>query len=76
MEENKPEHCAHDGKNCACFCHKFKGFAIAFIGLMVLLGNLQILDQHLVGILWPVALILIGLKKAMGKGKCKCCKRA
>jgi uncharacterized membrane protein YhaH (DUF805 family) len=59
---------------CKCVCHKMLGFLVALIGLVLLLGKLDIITQRLVDLSWPTLLILAGLKKAMGKGPCKCCK--
>jgi hypothetical protein len=49
------------------------GILVALIGLTFLLGNLGVLSQKIVGIAWPVLLILLGLKNSVGRGKCKCC---
>jgi uncharacterized membrane protein YhaH (DUF805 family) len=49
------------------------GILIALIGLVFLLGHLDVIAQRIVDIAWPVLVILLGLKNSMGKGKCKCC---
>lgn len=51
------------------------GILIVLIGATVLAGNMEWVDAHMVGRIWPVLLILLGLKKAMGKGKCNCCRK-
>ncbi len=55
---------------CGCPCHKFNGILIALIGLDFLLGNLGVLDQKITGIVWPVLLMLMGVKRIV---RCKCC---
>lgn len=44
---------------------------IALIGLLFLLKTLGVVGAATVDLVWPVALILIGLMKS---GMCKCCK--
>ncbi len=60
---------------CGCPCHKVSGILIALIGLVFLLGALNVLSPHIVEITWPILVILIGLKK-MCDGMCKCCSAA
>lgn len=55
---------------CGCFCHRAGGLIVLLIGLDFLLGNLDVLGPRIVGIIWPVLIILLGLK---GLGKCRCC---
>ena len=55
---------------CGCPCHKFVGVLVILIGLDILLGNLGVLEAKVVGIVWPVLLMIIGLKKSV---RCKCC---
>ena len=57
---------------CKCAHHGVVPGLVVLLALAVLLGNLGILTAHLTGILWPSALILIGLMKMCGKN-CKCC---
>jgi hypothetical protein len=66
--------CGTGGSGCKCPCHKMPGILIALIGVTLLLGNLGILAAKVVGIIWPILLILLGLKKAC-KGACKCCSK-
>ena len=63
----------NDKKCCCCPCHAMSGILIALIGLVFLLGSLEVLSQKVVAYAWPVLLILLGLKNSIGKGKCKCC---
>lgn len=63
MEKNE---CA----SCGCPCHRFIGFMVTLIGLDILLGNLGVLDAKVTGIVWPILVMLIGLKKSV---RCKCC---
>jgi hypothetical protein len=60
-------------KSCGCPCHLMNGILVALIGLIFLLGNFSVLSPKIVGIAWPVLLILLGLKNSVGKGRCKCC---
>jgi len=62
-----------EGGKCGCPCHKMTGIFVALIGIDFLLGTLDVVSQKVVGIVWPVLLILLGLKNSFGKGKCKCC---
>src|SRR5690242_16875877 len=57
---------------CKCPCHKVVGLSIALIGLSFLLEAFGVLSAHAVSIIWPVLLILAGLRKA-ASGMCKCC---
>ena len=67
MEEmNQPE------KSCRCTHHKVVPISIILIGIVFLLGTLQILTPMAVAIIWPILLIIIGVVKLGGK-KCKCC---
>jgi Domain of unknown function (DUF5668) len=61
-------------KKCGCPCHKMAGVFVALIGVMFLLQNLGVLSANLVGIIWPVLLILAGVKSVF-KGMCKCCRK-
>lgn len=58
--------------NCKCVCHKAIPIMIALLGLTFLLKELGVLSAGTANIVWPAIVILIGLKKAMGKC-CKCC---
>jgi hypothetical protein len=59
---------------CKCSHHKVVPVCIALIGLVFLLGALNILSPMMVAILWPVLVIVAGLTKLSGKmGMCKCC---
>ncbi len=62
-------------KKCSCPCHKIIGLFIALIGLTFLLGALNILSPRIVGVTWPILLLLIGFK-IVCSGKCKCCDKA
>jgi hypothetical protein len=65
--------CTHRSHSCGCTCHKMNGIFVALIGLAFLLGALDVVSQHVVGIAWPVVLILLGLQNSLGRGRCKCC---
>jgi uncharacterized membrane protein len=63
------------GQECACACHKMVPVLIVLLGLLFLLQALGILSAAVTGIIWPILLILIGLKKML-KNNCKCCKKS
>jgi hypothetical protein len=46
---------------------------IILIGLVFLLGALNVLSAMTAGILWPILLIILGITKWAGHS-CKCCK--
>ena len=67
----------HDGTQACptqCKCHKMGPLLIILIGVTFLLGALGYVSEGTVAIVWPILLILIGMKK-MGGGMCKCCKK-
>lgn len=65
-----------NGKNnCHCSCHQTLGIIIAFIGVVFLLGHFDVVGPDTVGLMWPILLILAGIKKAYGRN-CKCCSSA
>ncbi len=58
-----------EGKTCGCPCHKGAGgWIVAIIGLAFLLQNFNILTPEVVSIIWPIGVILLGLKMS-----CRCC---
>ena len=63
-----------EGK-CTCPCRSMIGVLIALIGLTFLLEAFNVLSPRTVEIVWPILVILVGLKKAFG-GMCKWCKAA
>ncbi len=56
---------------CKCPHHKVVPAMIVLIGLLFLLNALGSLSSGMLAILWPLALIVIGLMKCCGM--CKCC---
>ncbi len=60
-------------KKCGCFCHQFNGYLVAALGLSFLLGHMEVISQKMAGIIWPIIVILLGVKNSIGKGKCNCC---
>ena len=62
----------HDG-SCSCPHHKVVPTLVIVIGLSFLLTSLEVIDAGLRDIIWPIAIILIGLMKITG-GMCSCCK--
>ncbi|MDO8489850.1 MAG: DUF5668 domain-containing protein [bacterium] len=64
------------GKMCGsrpCPCHAMIPLFIVLIGVAFLLNTLNVIDEYTLSIVWPILLILLGLKK-MFKGLCGCCK--
>ncbi|MGD0060315.1 MAG: hypothetical protein ABSD58_12935 [Verrucomicrobiia bacterium] len=61
--------------SCSCQCHKVVGLFIALIGLTFLLGAFNVFSQRAVEVVWPILLVLIGMKLTC-TGKCKCCDKA
>ena len=57
---------------CKCTHHKVVPMCIALIGLVILLGGINVLTSSFVDFAWPTLLIVIGLTKLIGPG-CKCC---
>jgi hypothetical protein len=62
---------AAQGK-CSCPCHKMIGVFIVLIGLTFLLSALNVLSARIAEIIWPVLVILAGLKAMFGN-RCNCC---
>jgi len=60
------------GQKCSCMHHTMMPIFLILLGLIFLLGNLGVISDATVGIIWPILLILFGLGKIMGM-KCKCC---
>ena len=63
-----------EGK-CACPCHRMIGVLVVLFGLTFLLGAFQVLSSNTVAIVWPILVILAGLKTIF-RGMCKCCDAA
>jgi hypothetical protein len=61
-----------DKKVCNCPHHKIMPVIIILIGLTFLLGAFNVLSPMAVSIIWPILVIIIGLKKLK---RCKCCMR-
>jgi hypothetical protein len=57
---------------CKCMCHSTIPVLIVLFGLTFLLKELGVVSASTANIVWPVIIILIGLKKIM-KNVCKCC---
>ena len=64
-------HGSHGGM-CKCPHHKVVPLLILVIAIVFLLGAFDVFSAHLVGILWPIALGIIGIMK-LTSGACKCC---
>lgn len=60
---------------CCCPCHKMAGVLVILFGLTFLLGALNVIGQNVVNIVWPILVMLGGLK-CLCAGKCKCCDKA
>jgi len=48
------------------------GLFVAAIGLVFLLGALDVVSARFVGILWPFLVLLAGIQIVF-RNKCKCC---
>lgn len=59
-------------EKCSCVCHSAKGVLVILFGLTFLLGALGIISHSLVDVIWPVLVILGGIK-IVGRKFCKCC---
>lgn len=64
----------HNVQKCSCPHHKMGGVFVILFALTFLLGNLEVISSHIVGIVWPIIVGLAGFTKIMG-GRCKCCNR-
>ncbi len=66
-----------DTKNiCKGQHHKAMPVLVILFGLTFLLGAMNILSPDTVMMIWPVLVIIAGVKKlmmGMGMGMCKCC---
>jgi len=60
-------------KNCACPHHRVNGLLVALAALSFLLGNLEVISMHVVNIIWPVLVMIVGVNKSIARGMCKCC---
>lgn len=60
------------GGMCKCPHHKVVPGMITLIGLLFLLNALGSLSSSTLAVVWPLALMVIGLTK-MFRGGCKCC---
>jgi len=60
------------GGKCTCSHHKVMPVLVTVFGLVFLLGALNVFTADVVGIIWPILVIIGGLTKLMG-GNCKCC---
>jgi hypothetical protein len=72
--EKKDISCGNCGRGCGCVHHKVMPLLVVVFGLVFLLGALGKMSMETVNVVWPVIVIIAGLKKmAMGMGMCKCC---
>lgn len=62
----------HDGKTCRCPHHSMMPIFITALGLIFLLGALDVLTARVTSIAWPIVVILAGLTKLTSK-MCACC---
>ncbi len=54
MENNQ------DMKGCRCGHHKMFGWLVVLFGLTFLLGAFNVLSAYVVGMIWPVLVIIAG----------------
>ena len=64
----------NDQKMCGCNHHKVLPVLMIIVGLGFLLSDLGILTWGAANLIWPIALIIVGVMKLM-KGRCGCCKK-
>jgi len=64
--------CGNCGRGCGCMHHKVMPLLVVVFGLVFLLGALDLMNMATVNMIWPVIVILAGLKK-LAVGMCKCC---
>jgi hypothetical protein len=62
----------HNHCHCSCPHHLATPVLVFLIGLTFLLGNLNVLNEQITGITWPVLVMVGGVGKAF-KNRCKCC---
>ena len=58
-------------RTCKCPHHKIVPLLVVILGIVFLLGAMDVLSPEVVGIVWPIVLIVGGLMKMMS-GSCKC----
>lgn len=61
------------GDMCGCWHHKITPLVIMAIGLVFLLGALDVITADIVNTVWPILLMVVGFSKLTGSG-CGCCK--
>lgn len=64
--------CCYDGSDCGCWHHNIFAFLLIVFGLTFLLGAFQIISGETVNVIWPILVVIAGIKKLFG-GMCKCC---
>ncbi len=57
---------------CGCWHHQAMGILLVLLGLTFLMGALNVIDGETVNVIWPVIVVIAGLKKLFA-GMCKCC---
>ena len=72
MRDNKEK--GEVGSKCFCPCHSMVGVFLVLFGAVFLLRQLELISESTTEIIWPIMIILVGLKKIF-KGKCPCCKK-
>lgn len=70
--QNKGMACGNCGNGCGCAHHKVMPLLMVVFGLVFLLGAMGQISMATVNIVWPIIVIVAGLKK-MAVGMCKCC---
>jgi hypothetical protein len=75
MDQNQPApQTGAKCSTCSCVHHKTVPALIVLLGLLFLLEAFSVFSAKVVGIVWPILLILIGLQKMFGHC-CKCCSK-
>lgn len=65
--------CEDMGKGgCRCPHHMMFPFLVVAFGATFLLGAFNVIDGETVNVIWPIIVVLAGLKKMFAR-MCKCC---
>ncbi len=60
------------GGKCDCSHHKAVPIIVVLFGLLFLLEALNVITPDVVGVVWPILVIIGGLTHLFS-GNCKCC---
>ena len=66
------ENAQNHSEICECPHHKAIPILVVLLGLVFLLGAINVLTGKVVDIIWPILIIIAGGLK-FSEAKCKCC---